>query len=292
MIRKAVIPAAGLGTRFFPATKAVPKEMLPIVDTPTIQFVVEEALQSGISDILIVSGPAKRAIEEHFGCSPALELSLLSKGKSEDLATLRNIVPAARIHFIWQREPRGLGDAILCARDYTGNEPFAVLLGDTIVESASEKPVTAQLSELYCRHKRPVIALEEVARGRISKYGIVSGREIEPGVVRIEGLVEKPLPSDAPSNLAVASRYILTPEVYSYLQDATPGKNNEIQLTDSLNAMARTAPLYGLRFHGTRYDIGNKTDYLKTSLHFALKRGDMKKEMADFIKKMAREIDD
>jgi len=286
MIKKAVIPAAGLGTRFLPATKAIPKEMLPIVDKPTIQFVVEEALESGIQDILIIIGPTKRAIEEHFSRGSGLELALMARNKTDDLESLRSITPGARIHFVWQKEQRGLGDAIMCAREHTGSEPFAVLLGDTILEPAGVRPVTAQLMQIYGNYGRPVIALERVPREKVSSYGVISGSPLSGGVHRIDELVEKPSPAEAPSDLAIASRYILTAEIYDHLDRTGPGKNNEIQLTDALKSMAHREPLYGLEFEGRRHDIGNKLDYLKTCVHFALKRSDMKDDLSGWIREM------
>ncbi len=289
-IRKAVIPAAGFGTRFLPATKAVPKEMLSIVDTPVIQYVVEEAVASGITDILMIVSRGKRAIEEHFDGSPELEAELEAKGRAAELATIRRISDLANIHYVPQKKLCGLGDAILYARQHVGNEPFAVLLGDTLLQSHSDRPVTRQLMDLYERHQAPVVALEEVPPEKISRYGIVDGEEVGEGTVRIRGLVEKPAPEEAPSNLAIASRYILTPRTLDLLAEVKPGKNGEIQLTDALCAQAQQEPFYGLRFDGRRHDAGNKLEFLKTNILYALQRPDLRDDVARFLIEKAAEL--
>jgi len=284
MIRKAVIPAAGFGTRFLPASKSQPKEMLPIVDTPVIQYVVEEAVASGITDILMVIGKGKRAIEEHFDRSFELEAELAEKGKSEELAEIRRISSLADVHFVWQKELRGLGDAVLCARHHVGNEPFAVLLGDTLVES--DEPVTKQLVRAFERYQESVVALEEVERSKVSRYGVIAGSEISRDIYLIKDFVEKPTVEDAPSNLAIAGRYVLTPEIFDYIGRTGQGKNNEIQLTDAMRLLVESRAMYGLRFAGVRYDIGNKLDFIKTNVAFGLEREDLREELRDFLKEL------
>jgi UTP--glucose-1-phosphate uridylyltransferase len=286
MIRKAVIPAAGFGTRFLPATKSQPKEMLPIVDTPTIQYVVQEAVAAGIRDILMVIGKGKRAIEEHFDRSFELEAELTAKGKLKELAGIRRISEMANIHFVWQKELRGLGDAVLCARDHVGNEPFAVLLGDTVMDGP--RPVIRQLMDVFDRYREPVVAVEAVERAKVSRYGVIKGRRIDNGLYRVDDFVEKPAPAEAPSNLVIASRYVLTPEIFDYLEKTGRGKNNEIQLTDAMRAMVKERAMYALRFEGTRYDIGNKLDFIKTNLVFGLKQPDISRDLRTFVRTLAR----
>ncbi len=290
MIRKAVIPAAGFGTRFLPATKAQPKEMLPVVDTPVIQYVVTEAVQSGITDIIIVIGRGKRAIEEHFDRSLELETQLEKSGKTAQLQSIREISEMADIHFVWQREMRGLGDAVYCARHHVGDEPFAVLLGDTIIESATEKPITRQLADIHDKHDAPVIALQEVPRDHVSRYGIAKGSTPKNGVMELKDLVEKPSIEEAPSNLAVSARYILTPEIFGFIADTKRGKNNEIQLTDAIRTLLQIRPAYGLQFEGQRYDVGNKTDFIITNIDFALRDPEMRAELAAYIRTLAPKL--
>lgn len=285
MIRKAVIPAAGFGTRFLPASKSQPKEMLPIVDTPVIQYVVEEAVSAGITDILMIIGKGKRAVEEHFDRNFELESELQAKGKLEELEAIRHISEIADIHFVWQKELRGLGDAILCARHHVGDEPFAILLGDTLVESGT--PVTQQLLTTYERYGESVVALEEVPDERVGRYGIMKGSPIQDGVYLVEDFIEKPDPSQAPSNLAIAGRYVFTPEIFDYLKDTKPGKNNEIQLTDAMRRLVASRAFYGLRFDGRRYDVGNKLDFIRTNIAYAMKRPDMRNELTAYIKDVA-----
>lgn len=282
MIRKAVIPAAGFGTRFLPATKSQPKEMLPIVDTPTIQYVVEEAAASGIRDILMVIGKGKRAIEEHFDRNFELESELAAKGKHEDLKAIRRISKLANIHFVWQRELRGLGDAVLCARDHVGNEPFAVLLGDTVVDGG-RTPVTRQLMQIFERYRESVVAVEEVPYSKVSRYGVIKGRQVGDGLYLLQDYIEKPTVKEAPSNLAIAGRYVLTPDIFDYLERIGRGKNNEVQLTDAMRLMVKKRAMYALKFAGTRYDIGNKLDFIKTNLIFGLKHKDIARELRAFI---------
>ncbi len=285
MIRKAVIPAAGFGTRFLPATKSQPKEMLPIVDTPTIQYVVEEAVASGITDILMVIGKGKRAIEEHFDRNWELEAELAAKGKTEELARMRKISELANIHFVWQKELRGLGDAVLCARDHVGNEPFAVLLGDTVMDGG-RKPVMRQLMDVFDRYQESVVAVEEVEREKVSRYGVIKGTPVTDDLYLLQDFVEKPSPSEAPSNLVIASRYILSPDIFTFLGKTGRGKNNEIQLTDAMKQLVRARAMYALRFAGVRYDIGNKLDFIKTNLIFGLKQKDLAKSLRSFVKSL------
>ncbi len=284
MITKAVIPAAGWGTRFLPATKAQPKEMLPIIDTPTIQYVVQEAVDSGIEDILIVSGKGKRAIEDHFDRNIELEEQL------EDSPALRNemrrIADMANIHFIRQKELNGLGDAIHYAKLHIGNEPFAVLLGDTIINSVI--PVTQQLVDVYEQYGCSVIAVEEVPQDKVDRYGIVGGNKISDKLEEVTQLIEKPAVGSAPSNHAIAGRYILTPEVFKAIEQTEPGKNNEIQLTDALRILLSRQSIYSLATEGKRYDIGNKMDYLKTTVEFALRRPEYAAPFLEFLKEIVK----
>ncbi len=280
VVRKAVIPAAGYGTRFLPISKAVPKEMLPIVDKPVIQYVVEEAVASGITDILIVIGRSKRAIEEHFFPNRELEEELAAKKKDQALAACQAVSRLARVHFVWQHEMRGLGDAVLYARDHVGAEPFALLMGDTIVEPLPESaPVTRQLCDVWARHGGSAIAVEEVPAERVDRYGIIGGEEIEPGLIRANRLVEKPKPADAPSRLAITSRYVLSPRIFECLDATPPGKNGELQLTDALVRLAAVEPVFGWRFGGRRFDIGDKLGFVKTNIEFAMRDPAMAAEL-------------
>lgn len=291
MITKAVIPAAGFGTRFLPATKASPKEMLPIVDTPVIQYVVEEAVASGITDILMVIGKGKRTLEEHFDRSFELELELEAKGKLKELKSIRAISNLANIHFVWQRKMLGLGDAIRCARHHVGNEPFAVLLGDTLMQSQNGVPATRQLIDVYDRFGGCVVALEEVPLERVSRYGVISGERIDDRAYRVTDMVEKPKPEEAPSNLVVASRYILTPDIFGYIDAAKPGKGGEIQITDALRArVADGRPMHGCRVQALRHDAGNTLDFIKTNILYALEHKDIAPALSDFIIAKADEL--
>ncbi|MBN2600509.1 MAG: UTP--glucose-1-phosphate uridylyltransferase GalU [Candidatus Marinimicrobia bacterium] len=281
MVRKAVIPAAGMGTRFLPVTKAQPKEMLPIIDTPTIQYVVQEAIDSGIEDILIISGKGKRAIEDHFDRSLELEFLLNQKGQHEQFHEISRLSEMANIHFIRQKELKGLGDAISYARQHTGDEPFAVMLGDTIIDSAI--PVTQQLIDVYNQFRQSVIAVEEVAPEKTHRYGIIDGKAIDERTYHLSGMVEKPETGHSPSNLAVAGRYILTPEVYKVLEMVTPGKQGEVQLTDALRLLLNRENIYAYRFEGKRHDIGNKLDYLKTTVEYALKREEFAEPFMEYL---------
>jgi UTP--glucose-1-phosphate uridylyltransferase len=283
MVKKAVIPAAGLGTRFLPATKASPKEMLPIIDTPTIQYVVQEAVDSGIEDILIISGKGKRSIEDHFDRHPELEERLLEK-EDKMYDEIMHLSDMANIHFIRQKEINGLGDAIYYARHHTGNQPFAVLLGDTIINSVI--PVTQQLIDIYEQYQSTVIAVETVPRDKVSRYGIVGGDMLSDTLMSINQLIEKPAIDKAPSNLAIAGRYILTPEIYKALEKTPPGKNNEIQLTDAMMNLLKSENMYAHTIEGKRYDIGNKLDFLKTNVEFALRRKEFAKPFYEFLKEI------
>ncbi len=289
MVKKAVIPAAGYGTRFLPATKSSPKEMIPIIDTPVIQYVVEEAVASGITDILMIIGKGKRAIEEHFDRSPVLEETLVKKKNTEMLEKIRSISEMANIHFVWQKEMNGLGDAILHAKYHVGNEPFVILLGDTLVQS-DDGPVTKQLINVYNENKGSVIALEEVKPELVSRYGIVDGETVSEKVVRARNWIEKPSVEEAPSNLAVASRYLFTPEIFDYLENTSPGKNNEVQLTDAMREMVKTHPMFGLKFKGKRYDIGDKLGFLKTNIEFGLNDREIGEELRAWLKEFAGEL--
>jgi UTP--glucose-1-phosphate uridylyltransferase len=286
IVKKAVIPAAGYGTRFLPATKSSPKEMIPIIDTPVIQYVVEEAVESGITDILMIIGKGKRAIEEHFDRSPILEETLLKKHNLQMLDKIRSISNMANIHFIWQKEMNGLGDAILHARYHVGNEPFAILLGDTLVQGEGG-PITKQLIDVYNQHGGSVVALEEVKPERVSRYGIIDGKAVSDNVYKANDWIEKPSIEEAPSNLAIASRYIFTPEIFDYLEKTLPGKNNEIQLTDAMREMVKTHPMFGMKFKGKRYDIGDKMGFLKTNIEFGLKDPEISETLKIWIKEFA-----
>lgn len=288
MIRKAVIPAAGFGTRFLPLTKAQPKEMLPIVDTPTIQLVVEEAVESGITDILMVIGKSKRAIEEHFDRNFELEQELATKGKAELLEQVKHVSGMANIHFVWQKELNGLGDAVSYARNHIGNEPFALLLGDTILESHSGTPVTRQLMDVAEKHQGSVVALEEVPEEKVNRYGILDGTRMDDGVYRVNDFIEKPEPAEAPSNLAFAGRYIFMPDIFDFLVQTGRGKHNEIQLTDAMRSMAQSRPMFGTPISGKRHDIGNKLDFIKTNIHYALKHPEMKDELSEYLNELVK----
>ncbi|MSS44346.1 UTP--glucose-1-phosphate uridylyltransferase GalU [Anaerosalibacter bizertensis] len=281
-IKKAIIPAAGLGTRFLPATKAQPKEMLPIVDKPTIQYIVEEAIESGIEDILIITGRNKRAIEDHFDKSVELELELEEKNKKELLHLVKNISNMVNIHYIRQKEPKGLGHAIYCAKTFIGNEPFAVLLGDDVVDSKT-KPCLKQLMDVYDKYKVTILGVQEVERNNVNKYGIVSGRCVEEGLYKVKDLIEKPNIEEAPSNIAILGRYIITPDIFDILERTKPGSGGEIQLTDALRELAAKEDMYSYIFEGRRYDVGDKLGFLKATVEFALKRDDLKYDFKDYL---------
>lgn len=281
-IRKAVLPAAGLGTRFLPATKAQPKEMLPIVDKPTIQYVVEEAAASGIEDIIIVTGRGKNAIEDHFDRSLELEIALERKGKDGQLKEIQRISELASFCYVRQKEPLGLGHAILVARALVGNEPFAVLLGDDIIDA--EVPCLRQMISAFDKYRSSIIAVQQVPREETSSYGIIDHKPVEDSVYRIEDLVEKPTPDTAPSDLAIIGRYILTPEIFDALEQTLPDEGGEIQLTNGLRILLRTQAIYGLAFRGRRYDAGSKLGFLKATVQFALKRPDLAPGFRSYLK--------
>lgn len=290
-VRKAVIPAAGFGTRFLPFTKAVPKEMVPLVDKPVIQYVVEEAVAAGITDILIVVSSGKIAIQEHFNPAPALEARLESSGKSELAAELRRINRAARLHFVYQQELNGLGDAVYQAKSFVGDDPFAVLLGDTVLDGIGA-PVTGQLLDVYDEFGAGVVALEEVPLHKVSRYGVIAGDDLGHGRYKVNHLVEKPEPDQAPSNLVIASRYIFTPAIFSALERTVRGKGNEIQLTDAMKIMLTEQPFYALRFAGRRFDLGNKLEFLKSTVEFGLRREEFREPFLAFLKNMVSKKED
>lgn len=275
---KAVIPAAGFGTRFLPATKSQPKEMLPVYDKPTIQYVIEEAVASGIDDILIITGRGKRSIEDHFDKSYELEYTLQKAGKDLRLKEIRKVTDLADICYVRQKEQRGLGDAILCAQKHVGGEPFAVLLGDSITKGPT--PCTKQLVDVYNKYKKSAISLEEVPMQKVERYGIIKGNQVEQDIYNIEQLVEKPLVEHAPSNLAIMGRYVLTPDIFDKIKETEAGVGGEIQLTDALSKLDK---IYGVVFEGKTYDIGNRLDWLKTSIEFALD-SDEKEELMEYMK--------
>ncbi|MDT8858818.1 UTP--glucose-1-phosphate uridylyltransferase GalU [Alkalihalobacillus sp. MEB130] len=284
-VKKAIIPAAGLGTRFLPATKAQPKEMLPIVDKPTIQYIVEEAVKSGIEDILIITGRGKRAIEDHFDRMVELEEELRRKEKEELLKTVQQSTDLLDIHYIRQKTPSGLGHAVYCARKFIGNEPFAVLLGDDIVKS-EQTPCLQQMMELYEEHESPIIGVQEVSDDEVERYGIVDCEPFGKGVHKVKKLVEKPTKAEAPSNIAIMGRYILTPDIFDILANTAPGKGKEIQLTDALQALSQKRDVLAYEFHGTRYDVGEKLGFIQTTIEFALDRADLKDEMEHYLKEL------
>lgn len=281
-VRKAIIPAAGLGTRFLPATKAQPKEMLPIVDKPTIQYIVEEAIESGIEDIIIISGRNKRAIEDHFDKSYELEEELKKKGDEETLELVKSISDLADIHYIRQKEAKGLGHAINCARSFIGNEPFAVLLGDDVVDA--KVPCLKQMIDVYNEYKATILGVQHVAQQDVSKYGILEVKTIEDGIFKVTDLVEKPDPELAPSNIAILGRYIITPEIFDHLDNVKPGKGGEIQLTDALKSLKESQVMYAYEFEGKRFDVGNKLGFLEATVEFALKRDDLRDDFTNYLK--------
>lgn len=285
-IRKAVIPAAGFGTRFLPATKAMPKEMLPIVDKPAIQYIVEEILASGIREILIISGHAKRAIEDHFDSSPELEQHLLESGKLKVLEEIRKISDI-KVHYVRQPYMRGLGDAILCAREFVDGEPFGVILGDDIVYTGNGEPALKQLMDRYYEIGSTVVGCQVVPEDKVSAYGIIKGERTEnPDLLKVVDMIEKPSIKEAPSRFAALGRYVITPEVFDILEQTKPGKGGEIQLTDALRVMARCRNVYAYNFTGKRYDTGNKLGYLKAVVEFALRREDLGEGFREYLKSL------
>lgn len=288
-IRKAIIPAAGLGTRFLPATKAMPKEMLPIVDKPTIQYIVEEAVASGIEDIIIVTGKGKRAIEDHFDYSFELEHNLQSKEKWDLLSEVRKSSEMADIHYIRQKEPKGLGHAIWCARKFIGSEPFAVLLGDDIVEA--EVPCLKQMIDVYERYQSSVVGVQPVPWNEVSRYGIVDGLSIGERVYQANRLVEKPQEDIAPSNLAILGRYILTPRIFDLLGEQHEGVNGEIQLTDAISRLGELERVLAYHFEGQRHDVGEKLGFIETTIHYALQHQELRENLLQYMKQTIHDIE-
>jgi UTP--glucose-1-phosphate uridylyltransferase len=284
-IKKAVIPAAGLGTRFLPATKSMPKEMLPIIDTPAIHYVVKEAVDAGIDDIIIITGRGKRAIEDYFDESPELEMHLRRNKKEKLLQLVKNISSLTNVHYIRQKEPRGLPDAILKAEKHVGNEPFAVLLGDDIIKS--DKPCVKQLIETYEKYKSSIIAVQKVPLEKISRYGSVKGRKIDDKLYVIEDIVEKPEPEKAPSDIAAIGRYVFTSEIFDCIKQTPVGINNELQIADSINLLRKLQKVYALEFSGKRYDIGDKLGYVQAIIDFSLAHKEIGKDVFNYIKDLA-----
>lgn len=283
-VKKAIIPAAGLGTRFLPATKALPKEMLPIVDMPTIQYIIKEAIDSGIEDILIIIGRNKKAIEDHFDKSYELEDTLVKNGKNDLLKIVQDISNMANIHYVRQKETNGLGQAIYCAKSFIKDEPFAVLLGDDVVYS--KKPCLKQLIEQYDKYNKTILGVQEVLLDDVNKYGIVSGSEISKDIHKVKTLVEKPDKKDAPSNIAILGRYIITPDIFDILETTKPGSGGEIQLTDALKILAEKDDMYAYTFEGRRYDVGDKLGFLEATVEFALRRDDLKEQFRAYLNKV------
>lgn len=289
-IKKAVIPAAGLGTRFLPATKAQPKEMLPIVDKPTIQYIVEEAINAGIESILIITGRGKRNIEDHFDKSYELESELKRKGNNSMLSMVEDISHLVNVFYVRQKEAMGLGHAIGCARDFVGNEPFAVLLGDDVV--VSEQPAIGQLMEVYEKRGASVLGVQRVDKADVDKYGVIDpANDINGGRLHeVKDLVEKPSTDEAPSNLAILGRYIITPEIFDILAVQQPGKNGEIQLTDALKTLTNSQGMYAYEFEGKRYDVGDKLGFLKATVEFALCRDDLSERFGAYLKNVVKDL--
>lgn len=281
-VRKAIIPAAGLGTRFLPATKAQPKEMLPIVDKPTLQYIIEEAVESGIEEILIITGRNKASIEDHFDKSVELELVLEQKNKLDMLEEVRKISDMVNIHYIRQKEPLGLGHAIGCAKSFIGKEPFAVLLGDDIVYNP-DKPCLKQMIEAYDEYKTTILGVQDVPKEEVDKYGIIEGMHIEDRVYKVKDLIEKPSVKDAPSNIAILGRYIINPAIFEILENTKPGKGDEIQLTDGLKELAKREAVYAYNFEGRRYDVGDKQGFLEATVEYALRKEDLKDEFLEYL---------
>jgi len=280
-VKKAIIPAAGLGTRFLPATKAQPKEMLPIVDKPTIQYIIEEAVASGIEEILIITGRNKRAIEDHFDKSVELEKELEEHNKNELLKMVKDISNMAEIYYIRQKEPKGLGHAISCARTFVGNEPFAVMLGDDVVDS--KIPCLKQLIDCFSEYKTTVLGVQKVPHEDVCKYGVVNGMHIENGVYKVKDLVEKPKIDESPSDIAILGRYIITPAIFDILDSTKPGKGGEIQLTDALRRLMQSEAMYAYEFEGRRYDVGDKLGFLQATVEYALKREELKRPFMEYL---------
>ena len=281
-IRKAVIPVAGLGTRFLPATKTVPKELLPIVDIPSIQYVVQEAVDSGIQEIIFVTGRGKDGIEDHFDDAPELEQILAARGQTETVQMLRRIAEMTEVVSVRQKQPLGLGHAVLCARDLVGNEPFAVMLADDLIDG--NIPCVRQLLDVFEETKESVIALMEVPQSEVHHYGVIKGKELRARLYQIEATVEKPLAHEAPSRMAIIGRYILRPEIFAILEKLPPGQGGEIQLTDGLSRLVGERKVYGCEFLGERYDIGDKFGFVRATVAYALKRPDLKDKVSEYLK--------
>lgn len=286
-LRKAVIPVAGLGTRFLPATKTVPKELLPIVDIPSIQYVVQEAVDAGIQEIIFVTGRGKDGIEDHFDEAPELEQVLAERGQTEMVDMLRRIKEMTEVVSVRQKKPLGLGHAVLCARDLVGDEPFAVMLADDLIDS--DRPCIKQLLDIFEDKKESVIALMEVLPEEVQQYGVIKGQEIEKRLYQIQATVEKPPAKEAPSRMAIIGRYILRPEIFSILQQQPPGRGGEIQLTDGLAQLVRERQVFGCQFLGDRYDIGDKFGFVRATVAYALKRPDLKTKVKDYLKSVVHE---
>ncbi len=289
-VRKAIIPAAGLGTRFLPATKAQPKEMLPIVDKPTIQYIIEEAVEAGIQDIIVVTGRNKRSIEDHFDRSIELELELEKSNKQEMLDMVRDISEMANIHYIRQKEPRGLGHAILAAQHFIGDEPFAVLLGDDVV--VSKQPCLGQMLDIFREYQTSILGVQTVAHEVVDKYGIIAGKQVDDRVYKVNDMVEKPSLEEAPSNVAVLGRYIITPEIFRFLETQDAGKGGEIQLTDALRRLAKEQAMYAYDFKGRRYDVGSKTGFIQANIEFALRREELREDMKEYLQRLHDNMDE
>jgi UTP--glucose-1-phosphate uridylyltransferase len=289
-VRKAVFPAAGLGTRFLPATKAQPKEMLPLVDKPIIQYGVEEALNSGVNNIILVTGRGKNAIEDHFDVSVELETFLEARGKKEQLAEIRKISNLINVSYVRQGEPLGLGHAVLVTKELIGQEPFAVILGDDVIDA--RPPALRQMIDVFEEVDAPVLAIEEVPHESVSSYGVIDAEEIRPGVYRIRDMVEKPQRDEAPSNLAIIGRYILTPDIFPALEETARERDptGEVQLTNAMRKLLRTRPIYGCRIDGVRHDTGNKLGFLKAVVYFALQRDDLSEPFRDYLRSLGLEV--
>jgi len=281
-LRKAVIPVAGLGTRFLPATKSVPKELLPIVDIPSIQYVVQEAVEAGIEEIIFVTGRGKDSIEDHFDEAPELEQLLTERGNHEMVKTLRQIAEMTEVVSVRQKKPLGLGHAVLCAKDLVGDEPFAVMLADDLIDA--DVPGIRQLLNIFEETSESVIALMEVPEAEVHQYGVIKGREIKKGLYQVEATIEKPLAKDAPSRMAIIGRYVLRPEIFQILQNLPPGRGGEIQLTDGLAQLVRERKIFGCEFIGDRYDIGDKVGFVRATVAYALKRPDLRDKVLAYLK--------
>lgn len=288
-VKKVIIPAAGLGTRFLPATKSQPKEMLPIVDKPTIQYIVEEAIASGIEDIIIVTGRSKRSIEDHFDKSVELELELERKGDKELLKIAKDVSEIANVQYIRQKEPKGLGHAILTCKSMIGDEPFAVLLGDDLV--VSKTPCLRQLMDIYEEKGATILGVQEVAQSQVAKYGIVDCQDPREVLSKVADLVEKPKLENAPSNIAILGRYIINPRIFEFLETQEAGAKNEIQLTDSLKRLAQVEDMYSYKFTGKRYDVGNKQGFLEANIEFALRRKDLRDDLLEYLTMLLKDVD-